>query len=67
MMQGVKAVNHILYSSEEMTFRFPGVVNRRDWKGMGCVPKQAVPEVNYHDVDNIIAKEHPLKKLAEVG
>jgi len=66
MMQGVEAVDHILYGSEEMTFRFPGVVNRRDWKGMGRIPKQPVPEVNYYDVDEIIASEHPLKKLSEV-
>jgi len=67
MMQGVEAVDHILYGSEEMTFRFPGIVNRRDWKDMGRKPKKTIADadVRYHTPEDIIAKEHPLKKLAE--
>jgi len=48
MMQGVEVVDHILYGSEEMTFRFPGTVNRRDWKNIGRSPKQSVPDVDYY-------------------
>lgn len=66
MMQGVEAVDHILNGSEEMTFRFPGVVNRREWKTIGRLPKNPIAEekVNYHTVEDIIRKEHPIKKMS---
>lgn len=56
-MQGVEAADHILFGSEEVTFHFPGVVNRRDWKDMGRSPK-ATPrhKVLYHNPDEVIQK-----------
>jgi len=54
-MQGVEAVDHILYGSEEVTFRFPGVVNRRDWKDVGRVPRaQPTQAITYHDPEEVI-------------
>jgi hypothetical protein len=29
MMQGVEAIDHILFGAEETTYHFPGVVNAR--------------------------------------
>lgn len=67
MMQGVEAVDHILNGSEEVTFHFPGIVNRRDWKTIGRSPKNPIDpaKVNYHNIEEIIANEHPLKKRTE--
>lgn len=42
MMQGVEAVDHVLFGSEEMTFRFPSVVNAREWKALGRRPRAVV-------------------------
>ena len=44
MMQGVEAVDHVLFGSEEMTFRFPSVVNTREWKGLGRRPRVVLAE-----------------------
>jgi len=63
MMQGVEVVDHILYGSEEMTFRFPGTVNRRDWKNIGRSPKQSVPDVDYYEPDEVIAEERKKRGL----
>ena len=54
LMQGVEAVDHILFGSEEVTFRFPSVVNNREWKSIGRGIKCAVPEVEVHNAEALL-------------
>jgi len=50
MMQGVECADHLLFGSEEMTFRFPSVVNGRNWKALGRAPRAPKPaRLNNYD------------------
>ena len=56
LMQGVEAVDHILYGSEETTFRFPSVVNNRAWKNVGRGIKCPIPKVKVYNAEELIEK-----------
>lgn len=56
LMQGVEAVDHILYGSEETTFRFPSVVNNKQWKNVGRGVKCPVPDVNVYNAEELLKK-----------
>lgn len=39
MMQGVEGIDHILFGTEETTYRYPSVVNASRGKGRGILKK----------------------------
>ena len=64
LMQGVEAVDHILYGSEEVTFRFPSVVNNRAWKTVGRGIKSSIPKIevyNAEDLTELLSKGGAMK------
>jgi hypothetical protein len=56
-------VNFVTCRAEEMTFRFPSVVNDKSWKFIGRVPRVPEPVVVNHNAteltQQIMAGDHP--------
>ena len=63
MMQGVECADHLLFGSEEMTFRFPSVVNGRNWKELGRAPRVPRP-AQLHNYDPLALAERLRQGLA---
>ena len=63
MMQGVECADHLLFGAEEMTFRFPSVVNARNWKALGRAPRVPKP-AQLHNYDPLMLAERLRQGLA---